>query len=172
MRYFSIIVAFDSAYGIGLKNQLPWQLPADLRHFKEITTTTNLPSKKNAVVMGRNTWESLPSKVRPLPGRCNMVLTHKPQADFGQGVLKASSIDEALGLVGADIDQVFVIGGAKVYASAIEHPSCRSLYITHIKSQFSCDTFFPRISPQFMLISASEEMVENGIKYQFCHYMR
>ena len=68
MRQFAIVVAFDSQYGIGKNGQLAWNLPSDLKHFKEITTTVVNPAKKNALIMGRKTWESLPQRFRPLLG--------------------------------------------------------------------------------------------------------
>lgn len=172
MRPFAIIVAFDKEYGIGHQNQLPWHLPADLKHFREITTTVRDSNKINAVIMGRNTWESLPTRVRPLPNRRNIVLTNNESYDLPQGVLRAGSLDDSLSNLGSDIDQVFVMGGAKVYQAAIEHSACQSIYVTHVLGQYPCDAFFPKIIPQFLLISASEVLEENGISYQFCHYMR
>jgi dihydrofolate reductase/thymidylate synthase len=173
MRPFSIIVAFDSQYGIGKNGQLPWSLPSDLKHFKEITTTTSNPARKNAVIMGRKTWESLPPKFRPLPGRVNMVLSRGEQASVPSEVLSALSLEEALSkLSSPDIENVFVIGGAQVYAEAIIHPLCQKLYVTHVKGEYACDTFFPPISKDFFPISATEQCQEAGISFQFSDYLR
>ena len=84
---FSLIVAMDSQNGIGKNGQLPWHLPADLKHFKEITCTVRDPKKQNVVLMGRKTWDSIPEKFRPLPGRINVVLTRHPDLKFPLGVL-------------------------------------------------------------------------------------
>lgn len=172
MRKFSIVVAFDKNYGIGLKGQLPWHLPADLKHFKSVTTTVQKPTAINAVVMGRVTWDSLPLKFRPLPNRLNVVISSRTDLDLPQGVLKANSIDQALELVASKVDNIFIIGGATLYQSAIDHPGCESLYVTHVNQSFDCDAFFPKISPQFMLISASEMFQDAGIEHQFCHYIK
>ena len=74
MKPFSIVVAIDSQHGIGKNNDLPWHLPADLKHFKFITTNSAV-GKRNVVVMGRKTWDSIPEKFRPLPNRTNVVLS-------------------------------------------------------------------------------------------------
>jgi len=172
-RPFSIIVAFDAEYGIGKNGRLPWALPLDLKHFKEITTGTSSPSKKNAVIMGRKTWESLPEKFRPLPGRVNLVLSQEGRLVLPSGVLSAQSLDDALKqLSSPEIENIFVIGGAQIYAAAIEHPSCRRLIVTHVQGQHGCDAFFPPISRQFFPISASEQHQEAGISFQFSEYLR
>src|SRR5262249_730757 len=93
---FSIVVAFDSSYGIGKNGQLPWKLPADLKRFKEVTSTHKDPTKLNAVIMGRKTWESLPASFRPLPGRVNMVLSKQAELSLPAGVLLAPSLENAL----------------------------------------------------------------------------
>ena len=82
MVNFSLVVAVDSNNGMGRAGALPWHLPGDMKHFKEITTRTESPDKKNVVVMGRKTWESLPGKFQPLPERINVIMTR--QEDFSE----------------------------------------------------------------------------------------
>lgn len=174
VKPFSIIVAFDSQYGIGKNNQIPWHLPSDLKHFKEITTQVSNPAKKNALIMGRKTWESLPAKFRPLPGRVNMVLSKQGGLNLPADVLCASSLEDALEKLSAlkDIESIFVMGGAQIYAEAINHPACQKLQVTHVQGEYACDAFFPPITARFMLISASEEGVENGIHFHFSDYLK
>ena len=74
------VVAASEQLGIGSGGQLPWRLPGDMAAFKRITTTTMTPGRENAVVMGRKTWESIPARFRPLPGRVNIVLSRHPAA--------------------------------------------------------------------------------------------
>lgn len=172
MKPFSIVAAFDSQYGIGKAGQLAWQLPEDLKHFKEITSAVTHPGRRNAVVMGRKTWESLPEKFRPLPGRVNVVLSRKG-LKLPEGVVAAESLDQALDkLASFDIENIYVIGGSQIFAQALAHPSCQKLYVTHVHGQYGCDVFFPPISQQFFLISASEECSNNGICFQFAEYLR
>ena len=173
MKQFSIIVAFDSQYGIGKGGQLPWALPSDLKHFKEITSAVSSPTRKNAVIMGRKTWESLPQKFRPLPGRVNMVLSKERKLALPSDVLSAQSIDDALAqLSSSNIENIFVIGGGQIYAQALEHPLCQKLYVTHVQGDYGCDAFFPPISKEFFPISASEPFQEAGISFQFSDYLR
>jgi len=173
MKPFSIVVAFDSQYGIGKNGQLPWVLPSDLKHFKEITSTVTNPTKKNAVIMGRKTWESLPERFRPLPGRVNVVLSKQGDLSLPSGVLCFQSLDDALKqLSSSNIESVFVIGGAQVYVHAIEHPLCQKFYVTHVEGEYGCDAFFPPISKQFFPITVSETYQEGGINFHFSDYLR
>ena len=173
MKPFSIIVAFDSEYGIGKNGQLAWRLPADLKHFKEITSAVTNPARQNALIMGRKTWESLPEKCRPLPGRVNMVLSKGGKLNLPSGVLSAQSLDEALNqLSTSNVESIFVIGGAQIYAYAIQHPLCQRLYVTHVQGQYACDTYFPPIAKDFFPISASEQYQEAGIAFHFSDYLR
>jgi dihydrofolate reductase / thymidylate synthase len=173
MKSFSIIAAFDSQYGIGKKGQLPWHIASDLKRFKDITTAVTNPAKMNAVIMGRKTWESLPQKFCPLPGRVNLVLSKEGKPGLPAEVLCFQSLDNALSqLPSSNIENVFVIGGAQIYALAITHPSCQKLYVTHVQGEYGCDAFFPPISRQFFPISASEEYQENGITFHFSDYLR
>ena len=96
MKPYNIIVVADFNSGIGKNGMLPWHLPGDMRHFKELTITAQSKSKKNAVIMGRKTWESIPEKFRPLKKRINSVLTRNNATSFPRGVIKAMSLNEAL----------------------------------------------------------------------------
>ena len=173
MKKFSIIVAFDSQYGIGKDGQLPWRLPGDMKHFKQVTAAVSDPSKKNAVIMGRKTWESLPQQFRPLPGRVNMVLTKEGKVALPSGVLASSNLDDALKQLSMPVvENIFVIGGAQIYVHAMAHPLCEKLIVTHVQGEYGCDAFFPHISREFFPISASEQFQEGTISFQFSDYLR
>lgn len=156
---FSIISALDLNRGIGYENRLPWHLSADLKHFKEVTSG-------NTVIMGRKTWDSIPEKYRPFKDRLNIVISRGEQ-DLPEGVLLAHSLDEALELAekhgfkeDGTLRKAFVIGGATLYAEAIQHPNCKELILTHIEAHFECDTFFPVLPKDFKVDSDVEEKSE------------
>lgn len=174
MKFFSIIAAVDANRGIGIGNKLPWSLKGDLDHFREITVGQFDADRVNAVIMGRMTWNSLPAKFQPLPKRLNIVLTRDPAGfTLVPNVLVAKNLDEALQLAGQyGSGDAFVIGGASVYAQAIQHRACAKLYLTEIQQVFPCDAFFPEIPPVFREISRSEVHEEAGLKYQFVTYER
>lgn len=120
-RTYQVVVAATQNYGIGKDGKLPWKLPSDMKFFKELTTNTLDPSKKNAVVMGRKTWESIPLEFRPLPGRLNVVLTRFGSFDIATAgnVVICGSVDSALDLLATSpyslsIETVFIIGGGQI----------------------------------------------------------
>lgn len=171
---FGCIAAMDERRGIGIGGKLPWQLRGDLRRFQDVTIG-NLPEgKQNVVIMGRKTWESLPENRRPLPKRLNIVLTRDPAGVYPAGLLHAVSLDKALAQVAArpDTGSVFVIGGAVVFAEAVQHPSCAKLFLTDIEGTFEADTFFPEIPKAFQRTWRSERQEEHGIRYRFTVYER
>lgn len=127
----SVIVAIDAKNGIGKDNQLLASISADLKRFKAITSG-------HTVIMGRNTWESLPK--RPLPNRRNVVITSRLLADEGAEVV--GSVTEALQVTAND-GEVFVMGGASVYSKMM--PYANKLYLTLIHNEFEADAFFPEI---------------------------
>jgi dihydrofolate reductase len=169
---FDVIVACELDRGIGLHNHLPWRLSSDLKYFRELTRR-NENGAQNCVIMGRNTWESIPEKNRPLAGRLNIVLTRnlaslKP-LPTQPGVRFADSLEQAL-QIAADASsdaRTFVIGGAKVYEQAIHHANCDRLYLTQIIAKFDCDVSFPSFEDKFSLLSETEVQEENGIPYSF-----
>ena len=133
-KTLTLIAAIAADGAIGRRGDLLWHLPADLRHFKELTLGA-------PVIMGRKTWESLPK--RPLPGRQNIVITSNSAYD-APGALIAPSLSAAVKT--ADSDKVFIIGGGSVYAEAISHAD--TLELTRIDSTVEdADTRFPEIDP-------------------------
>jgi len=120
-RNYQVVVAATQDMGIGKDGVLPWKLLGDLKFFKELTLTTSDPAKKNAVIMGRKTWESIPVKSRPLPGRLNVILTRSGRFDFAtvENVVICGSMKSALELLAStpyclSIEKVFVVGGGQV----------------------------------------------------------
>jgi dihydrofolate reductase len=114
---------------IGRDGSLPWHLPEDLKHFRTVTAGA-------AVLMGRRTWESLPPRFRPLPGRRNLVLSSTPQ----EGVETFAELRSALAAVSGD---VWVIGGAAVYRAAL--PFADRIVVTELRESFDGDTHAPEI---------------------------
>lgn len=120
-RRYQVVVAATKEMGIGKDGKLPWKLPSDLKFFKDVTLRTSDSEKKNAVIMGRKTWESIPLKHRPLPGRLNVVLTRSRGFNVGglDNVVTCGSMDSALELLGMrpydlSVERVFVIGGGEI----------------------------------------------------------
>ena len=132
----SLIAVVARNGAIGRNQQLLWRLPEDMRHFRE--TTRGRP-----VIMGRKTWESLPTAFRPLPNRHNIVVSRNP-AYHPSGATAAISIEEAIRLAD-DAGEVFVIGGEELYRQAL--PLARRLYLTEVAEDATGDRFFPEIRP-------------------------
>jgi len=171
MQGFDVIAAISLSKGIGKNNQVPWRLPRDMQFFKNTTTHTNDPSKQNAVIMGRNTWESLPEAYQPLPGRLNVVLTRQANYELPETVLKAPSFNTALKqLSNSPIEKIFVVGGEQIYKEALQHPDCQTIHLTHIKKDFPCDTFFPPIPTTHQRTYMSNIYVFEDIPYYFSKY--
>jgi len=131
------IVALIAAVGrngeIGRDNALLWRLPEDMAYFKQ--TTLGRP-----VIMGRKTWESLPERFRPLPGRLNVVVSRNPDYS-APGATLCHSLEEALAAAGSG--EVFVMGGAELYTLAL--PRAHRLYLTRVEDAPAADAFFPTV---------------------------
>lgn len=146
---------------IGKDNALPWHLPEDLAHFKR--TTLGCP-----VIMGRKTWDSLPPKFRPLPGRLNIVVSRDP-AWQAAGALHATSIDAARALCPPGSD-AWVIGGAQIYAQAL--PLASSVVITEIDQAFEGDAFAPTLDAAWQEQARETHVAANGMSFAFVTYTR
>ncbi len=155
----TLIVATERHNGIGINNTLPWRLPEDLAFFKR--TTTGHP-----ILMGRKTFESIG---RPLPNRRNIVITRNPDWRY-EGVDTAGSLEQATDLAGDG--EVFVIGGAQIYADAVSLAT--RLIVTEIDADFACDAFFPAIDPSVWTEVAREAHHSDtqGLDYAFVIYHR
>jgi dihydrofolate reductase len=137
---FDIVMAADLDWGIGKDNALPWpKLRGDLQHFKRITSTAS-EGRRNAVVMGRKTWESKEVAGKPLPNRQNVVVTRGELA-VPAGVIVAHSVDQALAVQG--VEAIFVLGGASLLCDVIERSDLRFVYLTRIAQRFACDVVMP-----------------------------
>ncbi len=144
---------------IGHHNTLPWHLPEDMAHFKR--TTLGCP-----VIMGRKTWDSLPPKFRPLPGRLNVVVTR--QLDWqAEGALRAHSLAEAMALCPANSD-AWVIGGAEMYAQAL--PLADTAVVTEIDASYEGDAFAPKFGPQWTEVSREPQRSATGLRFSFVTY--
>jgi dihydrofolate reductase len=172
---FECVVAADRNRGIGKDNELPWpRLRSDVEHFR-MTTTASRDGMRNAVLMGRKTWESIPVRFRPLPDRLNIVISRNEHAVY-DGAVRAESLDHALVIAGRDstVDKVFVVGGAQVYEKAIAHFLCRGVYYTRIDFEFDCDATFPPLEPRMRVDEGwvRRQFEESGFAYAIEHWVR
>ncbi len=144
---------------IGKQGGLPWHLPEDMAHFK--STTMGAP-----VIMGRKTWESLPQRFRPLPGRLNIVLTTQPdwQTD---GAQTAHSLAQACALCPTQSD-AWVIGGAALYQQAL--PLASTAVVTEIEANFDGDVFAPAFGTRWRESARERHVSSTGLKFSFVTY--
>lgn len=169
MAATAIVAASSATRGIGWKGDLPWSLPGDMKYFARVTKGDHPPPaaasedgecpkthKMNAVVMGRKTWNSIPTRFRPLKGRHNVVLTRDPQSFLGSqavppGVMVADGLPDAWKQLGRmpkdELGEIFVIGGAELYERAIREKYVHAVLMTSVDTppEMEFDTFFPDI---------------------------
>ena len=161
MPRINLIYARAANGVIGKNNAMPWHLPEDLAHFKRLTQGW-------PVIMGRKTWDSLPARFRPLPGRTNVVITR--QADWQEaGARPASSLADALSLCAAS-EEVWVIGGAQIYAQA--EPLADRIEVTEIDRDFEGDAFAPALGPQWTATAREDHVTAGGLAFSFVSYRK
>ncbi|RYF19905.1 MAG: dihydrofolate reductase [Flavobacteriales bacterium] len=152
----SIVVAISQNNAIGKNNQLLWHLPADLKHFKAITTG-------NCIIMGRKTYDSIG---RPLPNRRNVVISRNADLKI-ENVEVVNSLEEAISLC-ANEKEVFIIGGAEIYKQALAFTD--TIYLTTVHKEYDADAFFPEINNDDWLETSSESHKadeKNEVDYTF-----
>ena len=165
-----LIVATDSKNGIGIKGKIPWKLKKDVAFFKKKTIKTSDANKRNMVLMGRTTWESIPAEHRPLPARKNVVLTRNKGYN-APGATVVASIDDALKEADERIEAIYVIGGAKVYEQFMKRKDLNGIYLTKIEKEYKCDAFFSKIPASFEP-KKLKETEEDGVRFSFLLYKR
>ena len=148
---------------IGVNGTLPWHLPEDMAHFKAQTAAA-------PVIMGRKTWDSLPRKFKPLPGRTNIVVTR--QADWHEdGARPASSLQQALGIAEqTQAADAWVIGGAQIYAEA--EPLAHRAVITEIHGDYEGDAYAPFMDGNWGETARESHVSTNGLRYDFVRLER
>ncbi len=146
---------------IGKDGTMPWRLPEDLAHLKAVTMG-------HPVVMGRKTWESIPLKFRPLPGRRNIVVTRQPDWR-AEGAERASSVDAALALC-AGAGLAWVIGGGEIYAQTVERAQLAE--VTEIEQDFEGDAHAPELGAGWRETRRERHVSATGLAYSFVTYER
>jgi dihydrofolate reductase len=146
---------------IGQNNTIPWRLPEDMAHFKALTMGC-------PVLMGRKTWDSLPPKFRPLPGRRNLVLTRSP-IWHENGAESTPSFTDALQKC-EQSEVLWVIGGAEVYAQAL--PMATQLVVTDIEASFAGDAFAPQCGPAWVEVARERHHSSTGLAFSFVTYTK
>jgi len=156
-----LIYARASNGTIGKEGQMPWHLPEDLAHFKRVTLG-------QPVIMGRKTWDSLPARFRPLPGRLNIVITR--QSDWqAEGALRSNSIEGAMRLCG-DAPDAWIMGGAEIYRQA--EPLASTAVVTEIERDYDGDAFAPELGESWQPIQRESLVAASGLAYSFVTYQR
>mmetsp|Transcript_23387 Transcript_23387/g.36100 ORF Transcript_23387/g.36100 Transcript_23387/m.36100 type:complete len:231 (+) Transcript_23387:112-804(+) len=156
----AVVAAASNSRGIGYAGQMPWRLPGDMKHFRQVTSSSSSvdidgDTKINAVIMGRKTWDSIPPKFRPLEGRTNVVLTRSgSKDDYPQDVLVASSLQEATAQLqeqqGKTLGTIYIIGGGQVYEECLKSGMVNRVVYTEVDSETlptdtKFDAFFPEL---------------------------
>ena len=159
----SVVVATDSKGGIGKDNKLMWNIPADLKRFKEITTKNQIKINnniKNIVIMGRKTYESIGRK---LPDRANVVLSLKDKHSYN--VEDILDYNERF-----PEEEIFVIGGEQIYKQFL--PYTDKIYLTKVNGDFGADKFFYFNEDMYELTYRSGMQKDNGYEFEFLEYKK
>ena len=165
----NMIVAFCKNRGMGFQNKLPWHIPNELKYFKRKTTKGD----NNVVIMGKNTWESLP--VKPLKNRKNIILSqslNNSRLIKYENTIALSNFEELNKNIDNLIEdhKIWIIGGKSIYDYYIKDPKLDKIYVTHIHKTFSYDVKFPDIPEYFKLYKNSHLSYENDIIYNYSIY--
>lgn len=155
---------------IGNQGQLPWHLPEDLAHFKKIT-------HGHPVIMGRKTWDSLPPRFRPLPGRQNIVISRAPAQELDSitstGCWVENSLEQALEKCRAlepAPQEIWIIGGAQIYQQA--QAFCNTAEVTLIEKDYEGDAFAPALGSEWQLVAEQAHTSSDGLRYRLMTYHR
>jgi len=186
----NLVVAFCKNRGIGIDNTLPWNIPNDLKRFSKLTKgllhnpkNHSVHTFKNALIMGRNTWDSLPRK--PLPKRDHLILSNTLNIDKicdskNKELIKTfNNIENVLEFCKTNsYDNIWVIGGSSIYQQFLQKYVFDNIYITYIDKEFECDTFFSELNGHYIEYNKSGVKSykiwckESDLYYKYIHYKK
>ena len=177
IKKISIILALDEKNGLWKDWDLAWRIKEDMKYFKNITLIPHSVSPKgrevakNAVIMWRKTWDSIPEKYKPLPDRINCILSRKFEfEDNSWDIRKFSSFDSALEKLSLDenIWEIFIIWWSQIYNLALKSKLLDKVYLTRVKWDFNCDVFVDFKQENFELIENSEwKQTKKWVEFRF-----
>ena len=187
-----LIVAVCEGGGIGAAGSLPWKLKSELRYFAKMTKSTTDKKKKNAVLMGRKTWESIPDKFRPLRDRVNIVLSrsnkvvgiedrHGGNDDVRRDdVIVCPSFKSAVAMIDTEmcglIETCWVIGGSSVYQEGLNNDRVERVYRTDIQKRYDCDTYMEELGEEWTEVEdervPQEVQEEEGVNFRYRVFQR
>jgi dihydrofolate reductase len=140
--------------GIGLNGTLPWRIPRDLKFFAHVTKYTKDKTRRNALIIGRKTWFSIPKQARPLPGRINIIISNtissKSELDCNSlakedDIFIEKSFNDAIEFINNElrdkVESIFIVGGSQIYKEAFVHNDFDTLFLTRVNTHFDCDTY-------------------------------
>lgn len=165
-RKLNLIAALDMNEGIGKDNKLAWRIRKEINYFKEKTIGS-------VIIMGRNTWESIPKKFRPLPDRINIVISCR-KSEPESSEYRFTSIVDSLNFLKTNYlnKLVYVIGGEMIYSKVLEMDLIKHMYITKINKDYGCDIHFPMINQNKWKLKYIGTEEEDGVYMQFYRYSR
>lgn len=196
----SIVACLMPEMGIGYRGKLPWRLKQEMAYFREVTSNTFEQGRRNAVIMGRKTWESIPPKFRPLPDRVNVVISRQHQEALAPASTSqdaslwlSNSLEQCIELLPQlvpNLERIYVIGGAEIYSQSVA--LCDALLITEISPENPAlpppmDTFLDPVTirrmftpdsglrgflPPGVALPTEPEVVEKSYRYKFALYQR
>ena len=170
IEMYNLVVAHDREYGIGCNGKLPWYFRKEIKYFSKLTQS----GKKNIVVMGRNTWESIPKRYRPLPGRINVIISSTLHTKVESGTFTETDLIHVCPTFDAMLDcvkqlkdkntDVWFIGGRRIYEEALQRGIIAKLFLTHIHGVFpECDTFLDASKIHEFRLQSSSTTVDHDI---------
>ena len=174
---FKVIVCVDNQNGIGKSNSLPWTIKEDMLFFKEKTLEKKNKNKKNCVIMGRKTYQSIPKKFRPLKNRINIVLSKSNliEDEENDNFKLFQELDDVLTFIKKNkkkIENCYVIGGSSIYKLFIERDLINDFYINSVNKNYECDIFFPEVDlNNYKLNSTRSIIINNSDILTFKHYI-
>lgn len=155
---------------IGNHGSMPWHIPEDLAHFRQIT-------QNKPVIMGRKTWDSLPERFRPLPYRRNIILTRSPKwgvelSNINSLVKIANSIETSMSpiIVGRQVPEVWVVGGGQIYPQFLKYAS--RIEVTEIQEDIDGDTKAPELSSDWREERRVRNLSASGLRFDFVTYLK